>query len=115
MDRRDSMNTTKLKQEIIEYSKEIVIDKIGFASTDVFNELKHRLKQQEKYGYASGFEKGSIKERTEPSELLPEAQSIISIALAYPTKTKNPTTSTKEDRRENVSRTSCHTYYKIVV
>src|SRR5690625_7471618 len=97
MDRRGSMNTTKLKQEIIEYSKEIGIDKIGFASTDVFNELKHRLKQQEKYGYASGFEKGSIKERTEPSELLPEAQSIISIALAYPSKIKNPPRS--EERR----------------
>src|SRR5690625_69165 len=93
------MNTATLKEEIIAYSKEIGIDKIGFASADVFSELKHRLKQQEKQGYASGFEKGSVKERTEPSKLLPEAQSIISIALAYPSKIKNPPKSTKEDRR----------------
>src|SRR5690625_7514627 len=86
MDRRGSMNTTKLKQEIIEYSKKIGIDKIGFASTDVFNELKHRLKQKEKHGYAYGFEKGSIKERKEQSELLHEVQSINSITLAYPSK-----------------------------
>jgi len=115
MDRRGSMNTTKLKQEIIEYSKKIGIDKIGFASTDVFNELKHRLKQQEKHGYASGFEKGSIKERTEPSELLPEAQSIISIALAYPSKIKNPPKSTKEDRRGIFSRASWGTDYHVVL
>src|SRR5690625_5125395 len=109
------MNTATLKEEIIAYSKEIGIDKIGFASADVFSELKHRLKQQEKQGYASGFEKGSVKERTEPSKLLPEAQSIISIALAYPSKIKNPPKSTKEDRRGIFSRASWGTDYHVVL
>ncbi|HLS08327.1 tRNA epoxyqueuosine(34) reductase QueG [Lentibacillus sp.] len=93
------MNTDQLKQEIIDYSKEIGIDKIGFASADVFLELKERLKRQQKLGYQSGFEKGSVEERTEPDRLLPEAQSIISIALTYPSRIKDRPKNTKEERR----------------
>ncbi|HLR62076.1 MAG TPA: tRNA epoxyqueuosine(34) reductase QueG [Lentibacillus sp.] len=93
------MKTEQLKQEVIAYSKEIGIDKIGFASADVFEGLKERLKRQQELGYQSGFEKGSIAERTEPDRLLPEAQSIISIALAYPSRIKNAPKSTKEERR----------------
>src|SRR5690625_6380331 len=92
------MNVDQLKKEIIEYSKQIGIDKIGFASADVFGELKERLKRQQELGFQSGFEKGSNEERTEPRRLLPEAQSIISIALAYPSRIKNPPKSTNEDR-----------------
>ncbi|MFG6121437.1 MULTISPECIES: tRNA epoxyqueuosine(34) reductase QueG [Thalassobacillus] len=93
------MDYQQLKDEVIAYSKEIGIDKIGFASVDVFGELKARLKRQEELSYQSGFEKGSIEERTEPARLLPEAQSIISIALAYPSKMKDAPKSKKGDRR----------------
>ncbi|RYG71743.1 tRNA epoxyqueuosine(34) reductase QueG [Lentibacillus lipolyticus] len=93
------MNTDQLRQEIIDYSKEIGIDKIGFASADVFAGLKDRLKRQQELGYQSGFEKGSIEERTEPGRLLPEAKSIISIALAYPSRMNDRPTNTKEERR----------------
>lgn len=93
------MNADILKQEIIDYSKEIGIDKIGFASADVFGELKERLRRQQELGYQSGFEKGTNEERTEPERLLPEAKSIISIALAYPSRINNAPKSTREDRR----------------
>ncbi|SHG20193.1 tRNA epoxyqueuosine(34) reductase QueG [Ornithinibacillus halophilus] len=93
------MKIEDLKQEIIEYSKEIGIDKIGFASADVFSELKERLRRQQELGYQSGFEKGSIEERTEPKRLLPQAQSIISIAIAYPSRMKDAPKGTKENRR----------------
>ncbi|SEB14913.1 epoxyqueuosine reductase [Thalassobacillus cyri] len=93
------MDYKQLKEEVIAYSKEIGIDKIGFASVDVFGELKARLKRQEELSYQSGFEKGTVEERTEPSRLLPEAQSIISIALAYPSKMKDAPKSKKGDRR----------------
>ncbi|MGI8317151.1 tRNA epoxyqueuosine(34) reductase QueG [Halobacillus mangrovi] len=93
------MDFHKFKEEVIAYSKEIGIDKIGFASADVFGELKARLKRQEALGYQSGFEKGSVNERTEPSRLLPGAQSIISIALAYPSKMHDAPKSRKGDRR----------------
>ncbi|GAB3060934.1 tRNA epoxyqueuosine(34) reductase QueG [Virgibacillus ainsalahensis] len=109
------MYTEKLKQEIIEYSKEIGIDKIGFASADVFGELRERLRRQQELGYQSGFEKGSLDERTEPERLLPEAQSIISIALAYPSRMKDAPKSTKEERRGIFARASWGTDYHTVL
>ncbi|HZH60589.1 MAG TPA: tRNA epoxyqueuosine(34) reductase QueG, partial [Metabacillus sp.] len=93
------MSIEKLKKEVIEYSKEIGIDKIGFTSADMFEELKQRLVTQQELGYQSGFEEPDIEKRVNPIKLLPKATSIISIALAYPSKMKNAPRSTKEDRR----------------
>ncbi|OZM58029.1 tRNA epoxyqueuosine(34) reductase QueG [Lottiidibacillus patelloidae] len=93
------MDIKELKQEIIQYSKQIGIDKIGFASAVPFQTLKHQLKTQQDLGYQSGFEEPDIEKRTNPSLLLNEAHSIISIALAYPSKLKNAPKGTKEDRR----------------
>ncbi|WP_145524164.1 tRNA epoxyqueuosine(34) reductase QueG [Virgibacillus sp. SK37] len=100
------MRTEELQQEIREYAMKIGIDKIGFATADVFTELKERLRRQQELNYQSGFEKGTIEERTEPVRLLPEAQSIISIALAYPSRMKNAPKSTKEERRGLFARAS---------
>lgn len=93
------MDVTKLKEEVIEYSKKIGIDKIGFASADVFSELKARLRARESLDYNSGFEKGSIEERTEPARLMSNVESIISIALAYPSRIPSPPKSKKGERR----------------
>lgn len=93
------MDTTRLKERIIKYSKEIGIDKIGFASADPFVELKDRLKRSQELGYQSGFEKGTIEERTEPTVLFPEASSIISIAVAYPAKMADSPKNIKGERR----------------
>lgn len=110
------MNSVQLKQEIIDYSKSIGIDKIGFTTADVFSELKERLKRQQELGYQSGFEKGTNEERTEPKRLLPEAQSIISIAMAYPSRMrKDAPKSTKEERRGFFCRASWGTDYHDVL
>lgn len=109
------MQIDKLKDEIKEYAKEIGIDKIGFASADVFGELRERLRRQQELNYQSGFEKGSIEERTEPQRLLPEAQSIISIALAYPSRMKNAPKGTKADRRGIFARASWGMDYHLVL
>jgi epoxyqueuosine reductase len=93
------VTNAQLKQDIIAYSKHIGIDKIGFASAAPFVTLKSRLKEQQRLGYASGFEKGTVDERTTPELLLPEARTIISIALAYPSKLKNAPQSKKGARR----------------
>ncbi|WP_280768780.1 tRNA epoxyqueuosine(34) reductase QueG [Salipaludibacillus daqingensis] len=93
------MANTQLKEELIAYSKRIGIDKIGFASADPFVTMKARLKYQQELSYQSGFEKGTIDERTKPGLLLPEAKTIISIALAYPSKMKAAPQSKKGDRR----------------
>lgn len=93
------MKYEELKQEIIAYSKTIGIDKIGFAQASVFDELKQRLIVHEQKGYQSGFEEPDVEKRTNPDLLLPGSKSIISIALAYPSKLKDAPRSTKEDRR----------------
>ena len=93
------MTLAQLKEEIIAYSSSIGIDKIGFASADPFLELKERLITQNELGFQSGFEEKDIEKRTHPDLLLPEAKSIIAIALAYPTKMKDAPQSTKSERR----------------
>lgn len=104
-----------LQEEIVVYSKTIGIDKIGFTTADVFAELKERLITQEKLNYQSGFEKGTVEERTEPRRLLPGAQSIIAIALAYPTKMKDAPKSSPGNRRGIFSRSSWGTDYHVVL
>ncbi|GAE29989.1 tRNA epoxyqueuosine(34) reductase QueG [Halalkalibacter hemicellulosilyticus] len=93
------MTLAQLKDEIIAYSKSIGIDKIGFASADPFLQLKDRLLTQKQLGYQSGFEEPDIDKRVTPERLLPHAKTIISIALAYPSKMKNPPKNTREERR----------------
>lgn len=109
------MGTEELKKEIIAYSKKIGIDKIGFTTADVFGELRERLRRQQELNYASGFEKGTIEERTEPKRLLPEAQSILSIALAYPSRIKDAPKGTKQERRGIFCRASWGTDYHVVL
>ncbi|HLO12413.1 MAG TPA: tRNA epoxyqueuosine(34) reductase QueG [Pseudoneobacillus sp.] len=93
------MSIQTLKEEIIQYSKEIGIDKIGFTTASIFGELKVRLLRQQELGYQSGFEESEIEKRVNPNLLLTDAQSIISIALAYPSKMKLRVTSKKGERR----------------
>lgn len=109
------LDVVTLKKDIIEYSKKIGIDKIGFASADVFTELKQRLMEREKLNYASGFEKGSVEERTEAKQLMDGAKSIISIALAYPSKINNPPKSKPGERRGIFCRASWGTDYHHVL
>lgn len=93
------MNLNQLKQDIIAYSRKIGIDKIGFTTADIFDELKNRLIRQRELGYQSGFEEPDIEKRINPSLLLPEPHSIISIALAYPVKMKTHVQGKRGERR----------------
>ena len=79
-----------LKEELIAYSRTIGIDKIGFTTAEPFHELKKRLIEHQRLGYASGFEEPDVEKRTNPRAILPSAQSIIAIALAYPARMENP-------------------------
>ena len=89
----------QLKQELISYSKEIGIDKIGFAAADPFLELKQKLINQQELGYASGFEEKDIEKRVNPALLIDQPRSIIAIALAYPSKLENAPKGKKGERR----------------
>jgi epoxyqueuosine reductase len=105
----------QLKEEIIEYSKQIGIDKIGFTSASTFSELKGRLLRQQELGYQSGFEEPDIEKRVNPQLLLNGAQSIIAIALAYPSKMKVRVVSKKGERRGIFCRASWGEDYHYIV
>lgn len=96
----------KLKEELITFSKEIGIDKIGFTTAEPFEELKERLIRHRELGYESGFEEPDIEKRITPTKLLPTAKSIISIALAYPSKMESPPKSKKGAYRGIFSRSA---------
>lgn len=81
---------TSLKEKIIEESKRIGIDKIGFTTADPFDDLEEKLEKQQELGHHSGFEHKVIKERIYPELIFKSPRSIISIALAYPTKMDAP-------------------------
>lgn len=104
-----------LKEEIVKKRTQFGIDKIGFTTADPFTQLKERLRIQEKLHYQSGFEKGTIEERTEPKILLNSAQSIISIAIAYPTRMSENPKSKPGERRGIFSRTSWGLDYHVVL
>ncbi|MDV2886802.1 tRNA epoxyqueuosine(34) reductase QueG [Alkalihalophilus pseudofirmus] len=93
------MILAQLKEELIAYSKTIGVDKIGFTTADPFLDLKDRLVTQQNLGYQSGFEETDINKRVHPNQNLEEARSIISIALAYPSKMKDAPKNTKDARR----------------
>ncbi|OZI10587.1 tRNA epoxyqueuosine(34) reductase QueG [Bacillaceae bacterium SAS-127] len=93
------MNYDVLKQEIIAYSREIGIDKIGFASAAPFVELKDRLIRQQELNYASGFEEKDIEKRVDPAKIFDQPRSIIAIALAYPSKMKEVVKGKRGERR----------------
>ncbi|GIO21581.1 tRNA epoxyqueuosine(34) reductase QueG [Oceanobacillus sp. J11TS1] len=105
----------QLQEDIKAYAKTIGIDKIGFTTADIFTEMKERLRRQQELKYQSGFEKGSIEERTEPQRLLPEAQSIISIAVAYPSRMEKTPRGTKGDRRGIFARASWGIDYHVAL
>ncbi|NMD72565.1 tRNA epoxyqueuosine(34) reductase QueG [Bacillus sp. DNRA2] len=109
------MDVRLLKSEIIQYCREVGIDKIGFTSAEPFVELKNRLFRQRELGYQSGFEAPDIDKRTNPSLLLNGASSIISIALAYPVKMKNRVQSKADERRGIFSRASWGLDYHLVL
>lgn len=75
-----------LKQKIIVESQRLGIDKIGFASAAPFYELENSLREQKERGFNSGFEHQVIEERIHPEKIVKNPKTIISIALAYPTK-----------------------------
>ena len=109
------MDMHALKQEVILYSMEIGINKIGFASATTFTELKSRLIRQQELDYQSGFEEKDIEKRVRPELIFDKPQSIISIALAYPSKLKDAPQSKKGERRGIFCRASWGTDYHTVL
>ncbi|MED3550001.1 tRNA epoxyqueuosine(34) reductase QueG [Cytobacillus praedii] len=109
------MDFSQLKKEIIEYSKAIGIDKIGFTTASTFDELRNRLIRQQELQYQSGFEEKDIEKRVNPALLMDSPRSIIAIALAYPSKMNERVTSKKGERRGIFSRASWGEDYHLIL
>lgn len=100
------MDTQLLKQKIIDASKEIGIDKIGFTTAEPFDHLKDSLIEQKDNQHTTGFEHGNIDERLYPELIFDKPQSIISIALAYPTRMTHRLKSVRGEKRGKFARAS---------
>lgn len=88
----------RLKQQIIEVSQKIGINKIGFTTADDFEHLRPSLVAQKAAGHTSGFEHQNLAERLDPDLIFDKPRSIIAIALAYPTRMKERPPRTKYKR-----------------
>lgn len=78
-----------IKNKIRAYSKKIDIDCIGFTTAAPFLEIEQRLKMQYEKGYISGFEEKEIQKRIYPQLTMANSQSLIAIAMAYPSRTRH--------------------------
>lgn len=101
-----SGNWAQLKEEIRAAAPALGIDKIGFASAEPFEQLKQILLQHRERGHESGFEEPDLDKRTDPSLSLERPQSLISIAVAYPSKLTNAPKSEPGAYRGIISRSS---------
>ena len=95
-----------LKEEVIAACKEIGIDKIGFTTAEPFDDLKESLLEQQSNGHSSGFEHQVLDERLYPELIFDQPKSIISIALAYPSKPLVKAEREKGVRRGSFARAS---------
>ncbi|MBP1157535.1 epoxyqueuosine reductase [Paenibacillus sp. PvP091] len=105
----------QLKEELRAEAPRLGIDKIGFASADPFADLKDILLKHREKGYESGFEERDIEKRVDPSLTLNAPRSIISIAVAYPSKLKDPPRSEPGAYRGILSRSAWGTDYHHVL
>ncbi len=79
--------------DLKQIAEKIGIDVIGATSARPFEEILPTLQLYYEEGRSSGFEHAFTRERIDPMSILPEAKSLISIAISYVTK------ETKEIRR----------------
>lgn len=111
----ERIDWNQLKMELCAAADSLGIDKIGFTSADPFIELKDILIRHRTKGYESGFEEPDLDKRIDPSLTLEQPRSIISIAVAYPSKLKEPPRSEPGSYRGILSRSAWGTDYHHVL
>lgn len=104
-----------LKEKIIVAAKEIGIDKIGFTTAEPFDHLKESIEEQHAKGHSTGFEHPVLEERLYPEKIFHKPKSIISIALAYPSRLRNPLPQERENRRGLFARASWGIDYHMIL
>ncbi|WP_010272719.1 tRNA epoxyqueuosine(34) reductase QueG [Paenibacillus senegalensis] len=87
---QDQKDWQKLKEAMLQAAPSLGIDKIGITTADPFLDLKDVLLRHREKGYESGFEEKDLDKRVHPEQSLEAPRSIISIAIAYPSRLNNP-------------------------
>ncbi|AFC27450.1 YhbA [Paenibacillus mucilaginosus 3016] len=105
----------RLKDKLRSAAPDLGIDKIGFASAEPFTELRDILERHREKGYESGFEERDIAKRVDPALTMERPRSILSIAVAYPSKLPNPPRSEPGRYRGILSRSAWGTDYHHVL
>lgn len=70
-------------QDMESIRKDLGIDVLGVTTAEPFQDVEATLRTYRESGYESGFEHPVIEERVDPTVILPEAKSIVAIAIAY--------------------------------
>lgn len=110
-----TVDWNQLKVALVAAALSLGIDQIGFASAEPFLELRHRLERHRNLGRESGFEHPDLEARTVPVRSLPQAQSIIAIAVAYPARLTDAPRSEPGARRGVLSRSAWGMDYHAVL
>lgn len=71
------------KKKIVDFSREIGIDAIGFMRADSPLKIEAYLQEHQQLGHATGWEEANIGQRVRPDQHLENAKSIIVIAINY--------------------------------
>ena len=109
------MDTALLKEKIQKKSKELGIDKIGFASAAPFDHLAQGMQESKELGHTTGFEHPILEERIYPEKIFDSPKTIISIALAYPTLPSRKPERVKGERRGAFARASWGEDYHFIL
>lgn len=104
-----------LKQEIQAAAPSFGIDAIGFASAAPFSSLKSILEEHRAKGYESGFEEPDIDKRIHPALDGAVPVSLIAVAIAYPSRMKNPPKSEPGRYRGIMARSAWGRDYHLVL
>lgn len=73
----------EIKERLVRYGKHLGFDLVGITTAEPLKQAQAELDRRLKAGISSSLASGSPAERTTPALLLPGAQSVIMVAMAY--------------------------------
>lgn len=109
------MIKVNIKEKIINYSKEVGIDLIGFTKAETDHDLKLILKDREKKNFLSGFEEKDIDKRVDPRLILNDAKTIIVLGISYHSDKEETEEASNIEILGKISRSSWGRDYHIVL
>lgn len=95
-----------LKEELKAYAQSIGVARLGVTTAEPFTELRQILERRKQAGKMTSFENPDLDVRCDPRLVLPDARSLISIAVPYYVEPPFPVAPAKTNRLGNKSPSS---------